>query len=172
LAKSQFRHFTPYIIGCGSERGRDRSELRWLTFLLQKSWYIAWDVWDHRNWVLHDTEHSIARDLQVQQITAPIQMGIVGLPTVVNVHFRRGLQALLQQQPVYQTAWLIRIQAARARAEQGTGQDIFGMERVGLLRWLDQQQLRSLKRIRRKEVTKRLCSLCVAYYDARCPIGI
>jgi hypothetical protein len=46
-----------------------RTGLRWLTALIQKLWDVAWDMWDHRNRVLHDQEHSVARDLQIQQIT-------------------------------------------------------------------------------------------------------
>jgi hypothetical protein len=37
-----------------------------LTALIQKLWDVAWDMWDHRNRVLHDQEHSVARDLQIQ----------------------------------------------------------------------------------------------------------
>jgi hypothetical protein len=41
---------------------------------------IARDTWDHRNRMLHDTEHSVARDLQIQQITAEFDIGTTGLP--------------------------------------------------------------------------------------------
>jgi hypothetical protein len=50
--------------------GSRRSGLRWLTALIQKVWDIAWDMWDNRNQVLYEQEHSVARDLQIQQITA------------------------------------------------------------------------------------------------------
>jgi hypothetical protein len=38
--------------------GGRRSGLRWLTALIQKLWDIAWDMWDNRNRVLHEQEHS------------------------------------------------------------------------------------------------------------------
>jgi hypothetical protein len=44
-------------------------------------------MWDHRNLVLHDTEHSVARDLKIQQITAEFQMGTAGLPADVKGHY-------------------------------------------------------------------------------------
>ena len=118
--------------------GSRRSGLRWLTALIQKLWDIAWDMWDHRNRVLHDTELSVARDLEIQQITDQFQLGSAGLPTEVKVHFRRGLQHLLQQQPAYQTAWLIRILAARARSERRNDQqqENYRTERAGMQRWL------------------------------------
>jgi hypothetical protein len=79
-------------------------------------------MWDNSSRVLHETEHSVARDLQIQQITAEFDMGPAGLAPAVKVPFLRGLPALLRQQPAYQKAWLIRIQAARARAERRDGQ--------------------------------------------------
>jgi hypothetical protein len=97
-----------------------RTGLRWLTALIQKLWDVAWDMWDHRNRVLHDQEHSVARDLQIQQITDEFATGSVGLAREAKL--LSGLQSLLQRLPAYQTAWLIRIQAARARAERRDGQ--------------------------------------------------
>jgi hypothetical protein len=95
-----------------------RSGLRWLTALIQKLWFIAWDMWDHRNKVLHDTENSVARDLQIQQITDQFAFGKAGLPSEAQALLGRGLKILLHQQPAYQTAWLIWITAARARSER------------------------------------------------------
>jgi hypothetical protein len=117
-----------------------RTGLRWLTALIQKLWDVAWDMWDHRNRVLHDQEHSVARDLQIQQITDEFATGSVGLAREAKLS--GGLQSLLQRLPAYQTAWLIRIQAARARAERRDGQrqahqrDTFNPERLGMQRWL------------------------------------
>jgi hypothetical protein len=122
--------------------GSRRSGLRWLTALIQKLWDTAWDMWQHRNRVLHDTEHSVARDQEIQQITAEFDMGPAGLAPAAKLHFVRGLPSLLQQQPAYQTAWLIRIQAARARAERRGGRrqeqqrDTFNPERLRMQRWL------------------------------------
>jgi hypothetical protein len=42
--------------------GSRRSGLRWLTAQIQKLWDIAWDMWDNRNRVLHEQEHSVARE--------------------------------------------------------------------------------------------------------------
>jgi hypothetical protein len=62
-----------------------RTGLRWLTALIQKLWDVAWDMWDHRNRVLHDQEHSVARDLQIQQITDEFATGSVGLAREANL---------------------------------------------------------------------------------------
>jgi hypothetical protein len=94
-------------------------------------------MWDNRNRVLHDTEHSVARELQIQQITTEFLMGPAGLPDLVKEHFRRSLQELIKRPPAYQTAWLIRIQAARARAERRNerGCHNYSAERAGIQRW-------------------------------------
>jgi hypothetical protein len=66
-----------------------RTGLRWLTALIQKLWDVAWDMWDHRNRVLHDQEHSVARDLQIQQITDEFATGSVGLAREAKLLFWR-----------------------------------------------------------------------------------
>jgi hypothetical protein len=66
-----------------------RTGLRWLTALIQKLWDVAWDMWDHRNRVLHDQEHSVARDLQIQQITDEFATGSVGLAREAKPLLRR-----------------------------------------------------------------------------------
>jgi hypothetical protein len=68
-----------------------RTGLRWLTALIQKLWDVAWDMWDHRNRVLHDQEHSVARDLQIQQITDEFATGSVGLAREAKLLFSGGL---------------------------------------------------------------------------------
>jgi hypothetical protein len=73
--------------------------------------------------MLHEEEHSVARDQQIQQITAEFDMGPAGLIPGAKLHFLRGLQSLLRQQPAYQTAWLLRIQAAWARADRSEAKD-------------------------------------------------
>jgi hypothetical protein len=115
-----------------------KSGLRWLTALIQKLWDIAWDMWDNRNRVLHDTETSVARDLQIQQIRDQFGFGKAGLPTEVQALFNGGINVLLLRQPAYQAAWLIRIIAARARTERRNERqnETYSMERAGMLRWL------------------------------------
>jgi hypothetical protein len=56
-------------------------------------------MWDHRNRVLHDQEHSVARDLQIQQITDEFATGSVGLAREAKLLFSGGLQSLLQRLP-------------------------------------------------------------------------
>jgi hypothetical protein len=54
---------------------------------------------DNRNGVLHETEKSVARDLQIRQFTAEFYLGPAGSAAAAQLHFRRGLPSLLRQQP-------------------------------------------------------------------------
>jgi hypothetical protein len=44
-------------------------------------------MWDNRNRVLCETEHSVARDLQIRQKTAEFDMGPAGLAPAAKNHF-------------------------------------------------------------------------------------
>jgi hypothetical protein len=39
--------------------GSSRSPKRWTIALIQKLWEVAWNMWEHRNGILHDKEQSI-----------------------------------------------------------------------------------------------------------------
>jgi hypothetical protein len=42
-----------------SHIGSARSPKRWTIALIQKLWEVAWNMWEHRNGILHDKEQSI-----------------------------------------------------------------------------------------------------------------
>jgi hypothetical protein len=53
-----------------------RTGLRWLTALIQKLWDVAWDMWDHRNRVLHDQNirsHATYRFNRLQMSSPQVQ---------------------------------------------------------------------------------------------------
>jgi hypothetical protein len=64
-----------FNIGTEFLDSRRRTGLRWLTALIQKLWDVAWDMWDHRNRVLHDQENWSHATLQIQQITDEFAKG-------------------------------------------------------------------------------------------------
>jgi hypothetical protein len=39
---------------------------RWATAIIYKLWGIAWDMWEHRNGILHDMENLITRSMGIQ----------------------------------------------------------------------------------------------------------
>jgi hypothetical protein len=36
---------------------------RWICALIKKFWDTAWDLWEHRNGVLHDKENQVTRSM-------------------------------------------------------------------------------------------------------------
>jgi hypothetical protein len=111
-----------------------------LTALIQKLWDVAWDMWDHRNRVLHDQEHSVARDLQIQQITDEFATGSVGLAREAKLLFSGGLHLFSNDcRPIkrHGSSEYKRHGHERARWTTSSSQrDTFNPERLGMQRWL------------------------------------
>jgi hypothetical protein len=42
-----------------SNLGSQRTGKCWVIALLKKSWDIAWDLWQHRNQILHEQENAV-----------------------------------------------------------------------------------------------------------------
>jgi hypothetical protein len=43
------------------EIGKQNSGLRWTSALIQKIWQVAWDQWEHRNAILHNSENLVTQ---------------------------------------------------------------------------------------------------------------
>ena len=53
-----------YKLICSRKTGK-----RWLVEIIKKLWLIAWDMWEHRNSILHNTEnvHSQTQEAQLNK---------------------------------------------------------------------------------------------------------
>ena len=52
---------------------------RWLVSVIQQLWNIAWDLWEHRNKILHDADDSDKYEILDHEITEQYQLGERGL---------------------------------------------------------------------------------------------
>ena len=111
-----------------------RSSLRWATALVKKLWDIAWDMWDHRNQVLHHKEKGQHEQRVDAEIRAQFHLGPAGVTATARGLFRGGVEALLQKQVHVREAWLYRVTRGRERFERVTNG--YSQERQGLSRWL------------------------------------
>jgi hypothetical protein len=59
--------------------GSQRSTKRWTVAVIKKLWDLAWDMWDHRNRVLHDNDQSLATKEIDYKIRAEFLLGSTGL---------------------------------------------------------------------------------------------
>jgi hypothetical protein len=55
------------------EIGKQNSEFWWTRALIQKSWQVAWDQWEHRKATLHNYENLITQ-AEAVMITSRVQM--------------------------------------------------------------------------------------------------
>jgi hypothetical protein len=118
-------------------RKKRRTGKRWLASIIQKLWDVAWDLWDHRNRILHDTDTNLAAQQQRREIEEEYSRGNSTVTQEAKRLFRPGLAQLLALPPAGMQAWLIRIRSARLRfAELATTQQPFTAERRGMAQWL------------------------------------
>jgi hypothetical protein len=118
-------------------RKKRRTGKRWLSSIIQKLWDVAWDLWDHRNRILHDTDTNLAAQQQRREIEEEYSRGSSTVTQEAKRLFQPGLVRLLALPPSAMNAWLIRIRSARLRcAELATTQQPFTVERRGMAQWL------------------------------------
>jgi hypothetical protein len=64
------------------EIGKQNSGLRWTSALIQKIWQVTWDLWEHRNTILHNSENLVTQAEAVMiasQVQMELETGIQGL---------------------------------------------------------------------------------------------
>ncbi len=122
-----------YTWFCSQRTGR-----RWVSLLICKLWDTAWDLWEHRNGILHHASansghlHRVQTSICHQLSLGPGRLAALDLP-----HFNSGLAILQNGPPKMQVAWLGNVVSARARADR---RDLasYQQERALLHRWLQQ----------------------------------
>jgi hypothetical protein len=120
-----------------SRTGSLRSPKRWVISLIQKLWEVAWDMWEHRNGILHDKEQSIILQNLHNDIREEFARGSDGLTREVRTLFNKGCEAVLAKPAEVKLQWLTRVQLARTRidAEKALGKS-YGRERKAMANWL------------------------------------
>jgi hypothetical protein len=104
--------------------------------LIRKLWDTAWDLWEHRNGIVHERAvNSVSIRQTLTAIQHQLSLGPLTLAHADLPHFNRGQVVLESNQPELQAAWLYNVTAARDRAAR---RDVstFRSERVGITNWL------------------------------------
>ena len=117
-------------------RKKRRTGKQWLSAVIQKMWDVAWDLWDHRNGILHNKEVNIAEQQQNREVEEEFDLGPGTVTREAKRLFRPGLCNLLTLLPAAKPAWLIRIRNARIRYKESVQRQAFTAERSGIGRWL------------------------------------
>ena len=81
-------------------------------------WQVSFDLWEHRNDILHNSEASARlKGLEEidEQIREQYQQGWASLPTRHQKHFQKDIQELLTSGPEVRKQWLAVAQEYRKR---------------------------------------------------------
>jgi hypothetical protein len=54
---------------------RQTAGKRWLVAINQKLWDVAWDLWEHRNSILHESDRNVAEQQLNLEVTVKYNMG-------------------------------------------------------------------------------------------------
>ena len=95
---------------------RKRHGNTWAKQLSIKLWSITFNIWKHRNNVLHDTDavHQLSgMEILKQSITAEYKLGQVELPMPYSPFFYQPLPLLLRKSHTYLKQWFMMIRAGR-----------------------------------------------------------
>jgi hypothetical protein len=68
---------------------------RWLSALICKLWQVAWDMWEHRNSILHDKEVGQAAEDRAVRLKEEFEEGCSLLDKDAQLLFRPGLSRIL-----------------------------------------------------------------------------
>lgn len=93
-----------------------RSGRQWMASLIRKLWDVSWDLWNHRNHILHSADGP-AKALLIERINQRImyhrERGMRGLPLRCHFLFRDNIDRLLQRPIRSRVAWLAAVSSAR-----------------------------------------------------------
>ena len=95
-----------------------KSAILWLSKTQRKIWQIAWEMWQHRNEVLHKNNQSIhptVREALTAEITQQWEEGLSTLPERYSNLFQGSLETKLRLDAFHQRAWLHSVWSARHR---------------------------------------------------------
>jgi len=93
-----------------------KSSRKWTTALLTRLMMTAWDMWQHRNKALHETEKNkqeiVEADIN-QQIRQVYQPAVHTVPKAVRPLMRQPLARLLTFPATYKHQWMATLQVVR-----------------------------------------------------------
>lgn len=119
-----------------------RSGLRWLSSLIKKLWQVAWDLWEHRNGILHEQENCVSLET-LSNINKRIRI----LYSILKSHrlplgdrylVALPLRTLLAKDSTYKKAWIANAEsfvAVNRKAIRRSRRSLRGMKKC-LWRWL------------------------------------
>jgi len=117
---------------------RKKSSKRWTTELIKKLWNIAWDMWDHRNGILHNADRprdDILDSAINDQVRQFFNHGVQAVPRDAFMFFQRPVEEILSSSRRYKEQWVASVRAAIRRKQQHDYSTYLAEQRF-MRRWL------------------------------------
>jgi hypothetical protein len=114
---------------------------QWMIAILSKLWDIAWDMWQHRNHIKHNTLHpkkQLEMEIIGQQVKEMYAKGAKELLTRDRTLFQKSLATILKGSGNEQEQWITSVTLAQYRAAAATTEREASMnnERSLMENWL------------------------------------
>jgi hypothetical protein len=113
---------------------------RWTICLIKKLWDIAWDLWNHRNGILHHSENTLveaeSKKLDQHITTTYLNLSQAILTQCDRYLLRLPLNRLLQKDLPYKKTWLQQIQTATSSSRHRAWVRSLSSMRNRMQRWL------------------------------------
>jgi hypothetical protein len=121
-----------------AESGIRQSSRRWVSALITKMLEIAWDLWEHRNGILHDKEKGYAAQMAKQQILVLWNHPRIQHITSIRQLVKGNVEDILGSGYNQQQQWILRVEAAINKDKRHRGSLQYSIEREGMRRYLEQ----------------------------------
>ena len=91
---------------------------RWLVQIILKLWLTAWDLWEHRNGIIHHKSSKLRDEKLDADIIREFSLGFQGFPRSVIPQTQISQHLLLSFRTGQKHMWLRHIRAARRYAQR------------------------------------------------------
>ena len=133
------RRMTAYQQDYYRRQGQHRTGLRWTVALIHKLMATAWDMWEHRNSVLHGTSEDYHTRRETAKVDREISREFIeGSHNLTrrHKHLMRSKRKVLRMELTDKRRWLESMQGARKAWEADRSSISYDGERRGMVNWL------------------------------------
>jgi hypothetical protein len=118
--------------------GIRQSSRRWVTALITKMLEIAWDLWEHRNSILHDKEEGFAAQEAKAQIASLWQNPRIQHITSIRHLVKGNVEEIQGKSLDQQQQWISRVEEAIKRDQRQADSTQYRQERDRMRQYLEQ----------------------------------
>jgi hypothetical protein len=118
--------------------GERKSGKRWISALIRKLWEIAWDLWEHRNGVLHDRINGYANQTLTEKINNLWKHPLLKTIPSIKYLLKDGEDAIQGRTQHQKQQWVARVEVAVQQYSSMRDSTAYHQEREGMRRYLNQ----------------------------------